>query len=118
MAKILTQCTTTDFRHVVEVSKAKKDGDPPPHFKPKERAALITVTALLHAGLSFEEIYQIREVIFWDNGEWVWKFKNTPEARQVKYKLSQSTSFDLIQEKLTQIGNKLNEVENATKDDI
>jgi len=111
MPKIITQCTTTDLKQVVEVSLAKKEGDPTPKLNRKQRVALLVVAALTHAGLSFDEMYQIREIIFWDNRQWIWKFKHTPEAKALRDKLAKSETFNLIQERLTQIGSKLKDKE-------
>lgn len=109
MPKILTQCHTTDFKQAVEFSLSIKEGDPTPRVTRKQGTALLVVAVLIKAGLTFEEIYTIRELLIWDNGRWIWKFYRTQESMKVRTKLSQPGTQKLIQEKLNQIGTKLEE---------
>lgn len=107
MSRILTQCSTADLKAIIEFSLSQKEGSPTPQLNKKQGAALLAVAALTHAGLTFEEIHAIRELIFWDNGTWIFKFHKTPKAQSVKNKLSEPKTRNLIQEKLAQIGTKL-----------
>jgi len=105
--KILTQCYTSDLRHIVEFSLSLEEDQPIPKLPKKEQMALLAVACLLHAGLEFEEIYTIKEIVFWNDYQWVYKFHQRPEALKVKEKLDRPEARKLVQEKLDLIGKKV-----------
>jgi len=111
MPRIITQCYTSDLKDIVKFALSHETGTPLPDLSPKQKATLIVVDVLIKAGLTFEEIYTIRRIVFWDNGRWDYKFYHTPEAMGVRTKLSNPITRNLINEILEKIGTKLEDKE-------
>lgn len=86
MPKILSQCNTADFKEVEQL--AMKEGTRGTEALPrKKKLALIAVYAFIKAGLTFPEIHNIREILFWDDGRWEYRFHNLPAASETIAKL-------------------------------
>jgi hypothetical protein len=53
----------------------------------KQQRALLVAFALVEAGINFKDLYKIREILFWDDGSWIFKFFHNAEARALRIKL-------------------------------
>jgi hypothetical protein len=92
---IITQCNTADFKFAVGLATSK-DEEPTPVLSNKQKLALSAVAALTSAGLTFDEIYTIKELLVWSNGEWVYRFHRVPAAKAVRAKLLEPATVDMI----------------------
>ena len=104
MRKMVSQCNTADFKLIEHLVKSK--GDRPSSLTKKQKLAVAAVFAFAHAGLTFPEIYAIREIIFWDDGTWEYRFHHLPEARAVMARLQTPTVRSAIQSALKDLGTK------------
>jgi hypothetical protein len=87
--KIVGQCDTATFRdivHLVNTLNTPEQSDFSTLSK-KHQRALIVVLALLKAGISLKDIYKIREILFWDDGGWTFKFSHDAAGRALRIKL-------------------------------
>jgi hypothetical protein len=48
---------------------------------------LTVAAALTAAGINFKDLYKIREILFWDDGSWIFKFFHDAKARALHIKL-------------------------------
>lgn len=88
MPRIVSQCNTADFKEVEQL--ALKEGPKGTGALPKKKKlALVAVYALIKAGFTFTQIHTIKEILFWDNGRWEYRFHNVPAAREVIVKLNE-----------------------------
>lgn len=87
--KIVGQCDTATFRdieHLVSTFGTPEQWDLSTLSR-KQQRALIVAAALTAAGIDFKDLYKIREIFFWDDGSWVFKFFHDAAARTLRIKL-------------------------------
>ena len=85
MRKIRSQCNTADFKDIEHLASAYNTPEmlDPSTLKNKQKLALAAVFAFTKAGLSFRDIYTIKEILFWDDGTWEYRFHPVPAAKAV-----------------------------------
>ena len=105
MSKIVSQCNTADFK-LIELLANSEDKRVAVSLKPKERLAMVAVFAFVKIGLTFEEIYTIKELLFWDDGRWEYRFHHVPAARAVYQKLAAPGAGKTIAEAMKSIVKK------------
>jgi len=105
LSKIVSQCNTADFKFIEQLANSE-DKRAGVILKPKERLAMVAVFAFTKIGLTFDEIYAIKEILFWDDGRWEYHFHNVPAARAVYQKLAAPGAGKAIAEAMKSIVKK------------
>lgn len=105
MSRIVSQCNTADFK-LIEQLASSEDKRAGVSLKPKERLALAAVFAFTKIGLTFPEIFTIKELLFWDDGRWEYRFHHVPAARAVYQKLAAPGAGKAIAEAMKSIVKK------------
>lgn len=91
MSRIVSQCNTADFK-MVEQLALSENRDTAVSLPKKQKLALVAVFAFIKAGFTFPQIHTIKEILFWDDGRWEYRFHNVPAAREVITKLHDPTT--------------------------
>lgn len=86
MPRIVSQCNTADFK-MVEQLALSGNRDAAVSLPKKQKLALVAVFAFIKAGFTFPQLRTIKEILFWDDGRWEYRFHNVPAAREVITKL-------------------------------
>jgi hypothetical protein len=105
LSRIVSQCNTADFKLIEHLANSQ-DERVGASLKPKQRLALAAVFAFTKIGLTFEEIYTIKEILFWDDGRWEYRFHHVPAARAVYQKLAAPGATKAIAEAMKSIVKK------------
>lgn len=90
--KIISQCNTAcfkDIEHLVDVYNT--DAFDPSTLKRKHHLALALVAGFVSVGLSFKDMYCIKEVIFWEH-HIEFHFFKTLDAKKLREKLDLKTA--------------------------
>jgi len=91
VSRIIGQCNTADFRTIDDLSLLMTLDKPEmldsSTLKRKEKLALVVVVAVTSGGCKFSDIFNIKEVLFWEDGHWEFKFQNSDDAKKLCHKL-------------------------------
>lgn len=93
-----------DLKRVAEVIKTNQDPLPEEFYKPKMRLALGFVLISMERGLALEDMLDLRQIIFWDNGRYdIHIFPGVSQAKRAKWKaaLDLPISFDSVMRRLS-----------------
>jgi hypothetical protein len=99
MSRIICQCNTADFRSIEHLALALKDPAmiDQSTLKRKEKLALLVMASAIDAGIAFNDLFKVKEILFWDNGRLDWKFLNVPGAKELKMKLEEPQTWRAFQ---------------------
>lgn len=102
MPRIRSQCNTADFKDIEHLASTYNNPEmlDPSTLKKKQKLALAVVFAFTKAGLSFRDIYTIKEILFWDDGRWEYRFHPGLAARAVLNRLREPTVKRAIEDAL------------------
>jgi hypothetical protein len=103
--RIVSQCCTADFKSVEQLALSE-NRDEAVSLPRKQKLALVAVYAFIKAGFTFSQIYNIKEILFWDDGRWEYRFHNLPAAKEVIDKLRDPETRAAMNAALKDFGTK------------
>jgi len=99
MPKIIGQCNTADFKSIEHLAIALEDPamlDMSTLLR-KQKLAFFILAGALKAGIKFQELLKVREILFWDTGLLEWKFYNVPGAHELLIRLREPAAREAFE---------------------
>ena len=93
MSRIIGQCATSDFRaieHLADTLKSPEMLDTKT-LTNSQKFAFAIIAAFKEADIGFREIYNIKKILFWNDGHIEFRFLDIPKARMLLIKLNEPT---------------------------